>query len=93
MDTIDINNKEDKILKRKEYLKEYQKIYQKQYKEKNKEKIKIFKSNKYSKEKNESHKLYVKRNAEILKLIKQAYSSNKLIISDDNIFNRLKELF
>jgi hypothetical protein len=93
MNIIDINiNTEDKILKRKEYLKEYQKVYQKQYKEKNKEKIKNYESNKYTKERNETHKKYVKKNAEILKLIKYAYYNNNLIINDDITFSKLKEL-
>jgi hypothetical protein len=89
---MDTENKDDKILKRKEYLKEYQKSYQKQYKEKNKDKIKNYESNKYSKDKNEKYKKYVKKNSEILKLIKQAYSDNNLIINDENIFSKLKEL-
>jgi hypothetical protein len=93
MNITDTNfNIEDKILKRKEYMKEYQKVYQKEYKEKNKDKIKNYDSNKYSKERNEKHKLYVKKNAEILKLIKQAYNDNDLIIKNETIFSKLNEL-
>jgi hypothetical protein len=79
-----ITQDKEKILKRKQYLKEY--------KEKNKDKIKNYESNKYTKERNEKHKLYVKKNAEILKLLKQAYLNNEIIINNETILKKLKEL-
>ena len=77
-------NKDEKILKRKQYLKDY--------KEKNKDKIKNYESNQYTKEKNEKHKKYIKKNNEILKLLKEAYFNNDLIINNETIFIKLKEL-
>ncbi len=99
MDTIDTeselnksknndNIELDKKLKRKEYMKEYQK----KYKEKNREKVKNFESNKYNEKRKENTKKYFKKNADIVKLIKECYSNNTLIINDDTNFNKLKEL-
>ncbi len=90
MDQIDTENKDNNIsdiekkLKRKEYMK--------QYREKNKEKIKNYECNKYNDKQNERYKKCAKKNAQILKLIKKAYSTDSLIISNDAIFNELKAL-
>ncbi len=92
MDQVNIENKqnenEDKKLKRKEYLKQYQK----EYREKNKEKIKNYESNKYNDKQNERYKKCAKKNAQILKLIKQAYSTDSLVITNNIIFDQLKTL-
>jgi hypothetical protein len=77
-------NEDDKILKKREY--------QKQYREKNKEKIKNYESKKYNDKHNERVKKHVKKNAKILKIIKEAFKLNKLVIDDEIKFNELKEL-
>jgi hypothetical protein len=82
--TNDIIDENDKILKRKEYMKEYR--------EKNKEKLKSYESKKYNEKHNERVKKYVKKNAKVLKIIKEAFKLNKLIIEDEVKFNELKEL-
>ncbi len=93
MDQINIENKQiknneseklEKKLKRKEYMKEYR--------EKNKEKIKNYECNKYNEKQNERYKKCAKKNAQILKLIKQAYSSDSLVITNNIIFDELKTL-